>query len=112
MQPEWEIWLDNHISPVIAKWLNEKSGLTVKSSYLLELYKLTDYEIYVKAKKAGNIILISKDSDIDEIISTSGSPPKLISLKIGNCPNKLLFSILERNINKAFRSLVDFNKDN
>ena len=111
MQPDWEIWLDNHISPIIAKWLKEKSGVNIKSSYVLELYNLSDFDIYLKAKKHGNIILISKDSDLPEIISKSGSPPKLIVLKIPNCDNKILFSILERNLSRSIRLLLDFNKD-
>lgn len=111
MLHEWEIWLDNHISPVIAKWLKDKTGLDVKSSYVLQLNNLTDLEIYSKAKKAGKVILISKDSDLDEIISKSGSPPKLISLKIPNCDNKILFSILEQNLERSIRILLDFNKD-
>ena len=111
MQPDWEIWLDNHISPIIAKWLREKSGFIVKSSYTLKLYGLSDFDIYLKAKESGNIILISKDSDLVDIISKSGSPPKLISLKISNCDNKILFSILERNLDRSIRLLLDFNKD-
>jgi len=111
MRHDWEIWLDNHISPAIAKWLKEKTGREVKSSYVLELTNLTDREIYLKAKRAGRIILISKDSDLDEIISKSGSPPKLISLKVPNCDNKILFAILEKNLDKAIRILLDFEKD-
>jgi len=111
MQPNWKIWLENHISPIIAKWLSERSGLDVKSSYKLGLYNLSEREIYLKAKKSGNIILISKGSDLDEIVSKSGSPPKLISLKVGNCDNKILFSILGRNLSRAIHSLHDFNKD-
>ena len=111
MQPDWEVWLDNHISPIIAKWLRENTGLTVKSSYTLKLYSLSDFDIYLKAKKSGNIILISKDSDLPDIISKSGSPPKLIVLKIPNCDNKILFSVLERNLKRSIRLLLDFNKD-
>lgn len=111
MQHDWEIWLDNHISPIIAKWLQEKMIMKVKSSYKLGFYTLSDRDIYLKAKNYGNIILISKDSDLEEIITISGSPPKLISLKVGNCDNKILFSLLERNLDKAIRSLLDFNKD-
>jgi predicted nuclease of predicted toxin-antitoxin system len=91
MQPDWEIWLDSHISPIVAKWLKEQSGFNIKSSYVLQLYNLSDLEIYLKAKKHGNIILISKDSDLPEIISKSGSHPKLIVLKIPNCDNKILY---------------------
>ncbi len=100
MQPDWEIWLDNHLSPIIAKWLNERSGFIVKSVYTLELYSLSDRQIYLKARKSGNVILISKDS-----------PPKLISHKIGKCDNKKLFTILERNMERSIRLLLDFNKD-
>lgn len=56
-------------------------------------------------------MIVSKDSDLDEIISLNGSPPKLIILKVGNCDNKILFTILQKNIEKAIRLLFDFNKD-
>ena len=92
MLPDYEIWLDNHISPIIAKWLKDDLNIEVKSSYVLKLYELTDLEIYEKARKYGNVILVSKDSDLPEIISVNGSPPKLIYLKAGNCNNSILFS--------------------
>ncbi len=63
MQPDWEIWTDTHISPIIAKWLNERMGLHVKSSYKLELNGLDDLDIYKKAKAHGNVIILTKDSD-------------------------------------------------
>ena len=31
MQPDYEIWLDNHLSPIIAKWLKDDLGYEVKS---------------------------------------------------------------------------------
>jgi predicted nuclease of predicted toxin-antitoxin system len=111
MLPEWEIWLDNHISPITAKWLKEKLQIEAKSAYTLQLYHLSDEEIYQKAKLHGKIILVSKDSDLDQIISLKGAPPKLIMLKMGNCDNRILFSILANNIEKAIRLLFDFNKD-
>lgn len=111
MQLNWEIWLDNHLSPIIAKWLKEATGLEVKSSYILKLESLTDFEIYTKAKEYGNVILVSKDSDLAEIISISGSPPKLINLKIGNCDNKILFEYLKNKLENSIRLLLDFKKD-
>ena len=95
MLPDYEIWLDNHISPIIAKWLKDDLNIEVKSSYVLKLYELTDLKIYEKARKYGNVILVSKDSDLPEIISVNGSPPKLIYLKAGNCDNRILFSLLK-----------------
>jgi hypothetical protein len=46
MQPDWEIWIDTNISPIIAKWAADVTGLVVKSSYSLSLHHLTDKEIY------------------------------------------------------------------
>ncbi len=87
MQPDWEIWLDTNISPAIAKWMSEFTGDTVKSAYLLSLQRDSDLTVYKKAKKNGDVIIVSKDSDFSEIINRLGSPPKLINIKIGNCSN-------------------------
>ena len=94
MPPEWEIWLDTHISPAVAKWMAQYTGLAVKSSYTLSLQNLPDLEIYKKAKKHGKVILISKDTDFPELINRLGSPPKLIAVKIGNCRSKELWEYL------------------
>ena len=107
----WELWLDHHISPVIAKWLKEKFNLQVKSSYALQSQTISDFELYNKAKKLGNIIIITEDSDLEEIVESNGSPPKLSNLKIGNCDNRILFSILIKHVERALRLLIDFDKD-
>src|SRR4051812_46098180 len=107
MLPDWEIWLDNHISPIIAKWLKEGFDLQVKSTYTLQIGTASDYEIYHKAKGAGNIIIITKDSDIEKVIKVHGAPPKLINLRFGNCDNRILFSILSSQIVRALRMLTD-----
>ena len=44
-KPDREFWLDCHLSPVIAKWLNEETGYVFKSAYILDLHGLTDVEI-------------------------------------------------------------------
>ena len=37
MLPDFEIWLDNHFSPILAKWLTDELGIVVKSRYILKL---------------------------------------------------------------------------
>ncbi|MBV8390492.1 MAG: DUF5615 family PIN-like protein [Mucilaginibacter sp.] len=112
MPPEnWEIWLDTQISPIIAKWMSEHTGFTVKSSYSLNLNNLTDTVIYNKAKSQGNVILVSKDADFPELISRLGSPPKLIVVKKGNCTNRLLWEFLKPNISKAIKLLITSDTD-
>ena len=111
MPPNVEIWLDNQLSPILAKWLSEELNLVVKSSFLLGFKEIKDFEIYTKAKKQGNVILVSKDADLEEIVTIHGSPPKLISLKIPNCSSKKMFNILKKEIPTALKLLNQFNKD-
>jgi predicted nuclease of predicted toxin-antitoxin system len=102
MQLDWEIWLDAQLSPIIAKWLKDKTGWNIKSAFVLKLFSLNDYQIYEKAKSHGNIILLSKDSDLIDIILQKGSPPKLINIKIDNCDNRILFNLLAPKLNMLF----------
>ena len=112
MPPEyWEIWLDTQLSPIIAKWMSEYTGFTVKSSYSLNLHNLTDTAIYNKAKSQGNVILISKDADFPELISRLGSPPKLIVIKKGNCDNRVLWEFIKPNILKSVELLISSDVD-
>lgn len=105
MQPEWEVWFDCNLSPVIAKWLADATGWTVKSAYSLQLYRLTDFEIYQKAKEAGPVILVTKDTDLSAIVQQKGAPPKVISIKTGNCDNRLLWQRLQQKLIKAVQLL-------
>lgn len=111
MLPDWEIWLDNNISPIIAKWLKDEFSLNVKSAYILQIQRLDDLEIYYKAKDQGNVIIIAKDSDLEDIISIQGAPSKLINLRFGNCDNRIVFSILSKNTEKALRLLIEFDNN-
>ena len=102
----WEIWLDVQISPVIAKWMTEYTGLNVKSSFILGFKSMTDHAIYQQAKIHGNVILVSKDADFIEIVNRLGSPPKLINIKIGNCDNRKLWQFLQKHIDTALQMLL------
>jgi predicted nuclease of predicted toxin-antitoxin system len=111
MPLEYELWLDTHISPAIAKWMADFTGFNVKSSYSLSLHYLTDIEIYNRARDAGNIIIVSKDTDFAELISRLGSPPKLITLKIGNCDNRTLWEFIKPHIVEAVDLLTHTDVD-
>jgi predicted nuclease of predicted toxin-antitoxin system len=104
--PDYEIWLDTNLSPIIAKWLTELLEVPVKSAYVLNTHTQTDLQVYDMARKQGNVIFISKDSDFAELISRLGSPPKLIALKIGNCDNRSLFNFLKLNIKESITILT------
>lgn len=103
----WELWLDTQLSPIIAKWMAEYTGFSVKSCYSLQSNTLTDLQIYQRAQSAGNIILISKDADFPELVARLGSPPKLIVIKKGNCDNKAMWAFIKPHIIKALNALIE-----
>ena len=107
---EWEFWLDNNISPIIAKWLTDDTGWNFKSAYALNTRLLSDYDFFLKARKSGNVILITKDSDFSRLVIEFGPPPKILYVAEGNCDNKLLYSILKNNLEKAVNMLIVFDK--
>lgn len=95
MRPDWEIWLDAHISPAIALWMKEYTGLEVKSAYTLKHHSLSDAELFRRARRQGNVILISKDADFIALIGRYSTPPKLISFLFGNCHNRKVWMIVQ-----------------
>lgn len=111
MLPDWEIWLDTNISPAIAKWMAEYTGLNIKSSYSLNLHYKEDIEIYNMARTAGKVILLSKDNDFTELISRLGSPPKLINIGFGNCSNSVLWDLIKPKIKEAIEMLTSSDTD-
>ncbi len=87
--------------------MTEYTGYSVRSSYTLLINRVSDLDIYHKAKEAGNVIIISKDADFAELIVRLGSPPKLINLKIGNCRSSTLWGIIKPHINNVIEILVN-----
>ncbi len=98
-------WIDEHISPSIAHWINETfPGNEAVSFRALGLRDAKDSEVFTAAKKK-NVILISKDSDFRNLIHQHGPPPSLIWITCGNTSNEKLKTILSFAFPKAMKLL-------
>jgi len=71
------IWVDAHISPRLAAWINENFPYEAHSLRGIGLRDAKDSDIFEAARSA-NAVIISKDSDFLDLIGKYGSPPKLI----------------------------------
>lgn len=112
MRPDFEIWLDNQLPSIIAKWMQDEFDYTVKSSFALQLEALGDYEIFKRAKASEKlVIIISKDGDFPKLIEDHGTPPKLIKLDTGNLRNRHLWEKIRNHIPKSVNLLLETTID-
>jgi predicted nuclease of predicted toxin-antitoxin system len=94
------IWLDNHLSPSIASWLEEQTGEPCRQVRDLGLARATDREIFDAARQTVSVF-ITKDRDFAELVGRLGPPPAIILLSCGNTSTDNLRRILAINLSAA-----------
>lgn len=99
------VWVDAHLSPIIAKWLRDDFGLSANS---LKFHGLrdADEEIIFFAAREANAIILTKDIDLKILQNRHGQPPKIIRLTIGNTSNIIVRNALAINLNFILDYLV------
>jgi predicted nuclease of predicted toxin-antitoxin system len=102
------IWTDTHISPAIAKWLNEQFNVETISFYKLDFHRESDYNIFMKAKEQ-NVIFITKDKDYINLLATFKAPPYIILLRTGNLSNAELKKLFLRSLQKCLDLILKHN---
>lgn len=97
-----KLWLDAHISPLIAEWLKNELKIDAVPIRELSLRDATDLRIFEEAGKA-NAVVLTKDSDFPDLIRQRGAPPKVIWLRTGNSSNINLQKILASTLPSAMK---------
>jgi predicted nuclease of predicted toxin-antitoxin system len=87
------IWLDAHLSPILAIWIGEDTGFSATHLRSLGLRDATDRELFAAAR-AANVVLITKDADFVDLLARLGPPPAVIWLTCGNTSSAALRGIL------------------
>ena len=87
------IWIDAHLSPAIAIWVNSTFKIKAFSLRDIGLRDAEDLEIFEVAK-AQEFIFMIKDSDFVDLVERLEAPPKIIWLTCGNTSNARLREIL------------------
>lgn len=94
------IWLDNHLSPALARWIAAELGhqcLVVRDKGLA---RAADSAIFHGARNA-NAVLVTKDRDFAELVDRLGPPPAIVLLTCGNTSTAYLSSILRTRLAAA-----------
>lgn len=88
-----KLWLDEHLSPQLARWITAAFGIEAVHVRDLGLARARDRDVFEAARKADAVIL-TKDADFIGLLERLGPPPRVIWLTCGNLPNanmRLLF---------------------
>lgn len=102
-----KLLFDQNISHKILKLLPEKysDSTTVKNEGLINA---PDREIWEFAKRNGYII-VTQDSDFNDLNLLYGFPPKIIWIRTGNLKTKALIDILINHSDEFYKFVDDRN---
>lgn len=75
--------------------------------YLMRLDQESDMIVWEIAKTK-DYVIVTKDSDFNELLILKGFPPKVIWVRLGNCSTKTVESLLRNNC----ETILDFYQNN
>lgn len=90
-----KVWLDAHLAPGLAAWLRSAHGLEAHALRDLGLRDADDTEIFFRCKAEG-AVFFTKDRDFAQLVAKHGSPPQVVWIRTGNCPNEVMKQVLDR----------------
>ncbi|MGI0480671.1 DUF5615 family PIN-like protein [Geminocystis sp. CENA526] len=102
-----KLLFDHNLSPRLVKSL-EDIYPNSNHLYLLGLDTKSDEFIWTFAKNQ-DYIIVTKDSDFNELSIIKGFPPKIIWIRLGNCSTKTIDSLLRENYSMISIFNLDFN---
>jgi predicted nuclease of predicted toxin-antitoxin system len=99
------VWLDAHLSPALAPWLESNFQLSALPVRDLGLRDAQDHPIFTAAKEA-HAIVMTKDADFAELVERLGPPPQVIWLRCGNTSNEELRSLFAGRLREVLDRLA------
>ena len=62
---------------------------------LVGLERSSDEDVWEYAR-AGNYLIVTKDADFNDLSTLRGVPPKVVWLRVGNCPTSRIVGLLRQ----------------
>lgn len=100
-----KLLFDQNLSPKLAEYFID-SFAGSKHLQNLNLDKSEDTFVWEFAK-SNEFIIVSKDSDFNNLVSFFGFPPKVIWIRRGNCSTTEIKELIEYNIAKISTFIND-----
>ncbi|NJO07875.1 MAG: DUF5615 family PIN-like protein [Chloroflexaceae bacterium] len=89
-----KLLFDHHLS---RKLVTRLADLFPESSHVIlhGLDQAEDMAIWQCARDEGYVI-VTKDSDFNDVVTLRGAPPKIVWIRVGNCTTTTIESIIRR----------------
>ncbi|MCG8353834.1 MAG: DUF5615 family PIN-like protein [Chloroflexales bacterium] len=90
-----KLLFDHHLS---RKLVARLADLFPQSSHVVfhGLDRAEDIDIWSFAR-SGDYLIVTKDSDFNDVVTLRRSPPKVIWIRVGNCTTATIEAIIRRN---------------
>ncbi|HRC86268.1 MAG TPA: DUF5615 family PIN-like protein [Thermoanaerobaculia bacterium] len=88
------LWLDAHLPPVLARWLQTHLGVEAHPVRDYGLREASDSEIFREARLSG-AVLLTKDRDFARLVDRYGPPPQIVWITAGNTSTAALEQLLQ-----------------
>ena len=90
-----KVWLDNHLPPALAVWMNANLSVECVCVRDLNLQRASDIEIFLAAR-ASDVVVMTKDGDLLDLLDQHGPPPQVVWVTCGNTSNAHLKILIEQ----------------
>ncbi|MFM7345547.1 MAG: DUF5615 family PIN-like protein [Tagaea sp.] len=100
------IWLDNHLSPRLAAWIETTLGVPSWPIRDLGLARANDRAVFDAARAAKVRAIVTKDRDFAELGARLGPRPGIVLLAVGNASSASLMRLLASRLGSAL-ALID-----
>lgn len=91
--------VDTQLPGALTAYLSREGFDAIHTTFYPEGHLLKDREVRERATSE-NRIIVTKDSDFFDYFFVKGAPPRILLLKVGNCSNRQLLAVIERNLNE------------
>lgn len=97
------LWLDANLDPELAAWIGSRYKIVVVHVRELALQRLPDLELFQAARRLNATVIVTKDSDLIDLVMVHHPPPQIIRLTSGNMSTPALQWILSQTFADALR---------
>ena len=99
------IWVDEHLDPELPAWLGSRFKVIAKTLAEAGLGGAEDEVVYQAGKRFGDIVMLTKDSDLVELVERHGTPPQVIWLRCPNMRTPRLQAVLSKTFELALEKI-------